>query len=378
MCGYNPVDKDGWEYSTDLKRFNDPDRAPRGVCRWSDKVRRKRWIRYATSTLGDEKGNNVLENRLEVGAAIANVTPKKQMTANEEVRLQDDLIEQKVKPTERKDPSLLTTAFEAFQTTENAHVEKNIDLIDHSSSSFKSEGFTDESNEEQCMELAKIENHGNSAAEYAYKKKETLEVEKNTHLDDTIKNDTSIFSESDFGDPVKVFGNKTKIPSDSCSVDFGCTVPHRRMLHTNNSFDSLNSLNDKKELDLMEPQGKKNYSPNYEKSLFPKIKVENKVPPQNDESSFSVIENIGPSNYRYNTEKNSIAIAYSKKEEESTKSLPRAIYQTHHSKKEEQSTKYLPKAINQKHHSDNRKLIDRKLRGAVRENDSFWNMSTTN
>jgi len=50
LLGYVPVDKDGWEYSTDLKRFDDLERAPRGICRWSDKVRRRRWVRFVCTT----------------------------------------------------------------------------------------------------------------------------------------------------------------------------------------------------------------------------------------------------------------------------------------------------------------------------------------
>jgi len=57
VLGYKPVDEEGWEYSTGrsrsscipsftaLQRFDDQIRAPRGVIRWSDSFRRRRWYR---------------------------------------------------------------------------------------------------------------------------------------------------------------------------------------------------------------------------------------------------------------------------------------------------------------------------------------------
>eukprot|EP00588_Corethron_pennatum_P008842 CAMPEP_0194274130 /NCGR_PEP_ID=MMETSP0169-20130528/7294_1 /TAXON_ID=218684 /ORGANISM="Corethron pennatum, Strain L29A3" /LENGTH=405 /DNA_ID=CAMNT_0039017247 /DNA_START=20 /DNA_END=1237 /DNA_ORIENTATION=- len=43
--GYSAVDEKGWEYSTDLARFDDRRRPMRGVQRLTDRVRRRRWVR---------------------------------------------------------------------------------------------------------------------------------------------------------------------------------------------------------------------------------------------------------------------------------------------------------------------------------------------
>eukprot|EP00588_Corethron_pennatum_P036129 CAMPEP_0194350044 /NCGR_PEP_ID=MMETSP0171-20130528/107422_1 /TAXON_ID=218684 /ORGANISM="Corethron pennatum, Strain L29A3" /LENGTH=615 /DNA_ID=CAMNT_0039117555 /DNA_START=251 /DNA_END=2096 /DNA_ORIENTATION=- len=43
--GEAPADQGGWEYGTELDRFFDPARMTRGTCRWSDRVRRRRWMR---------------------------------------------------------------------------------------------------------------------------------------------------------------------------------------------------------------------------------------------------------------------------------------------------------------------------------------------
>lgn len=40
-------DRQGWEYATSAGRFAAPERAPRGEQRWSDRARRRRWIRVA-------------------------------------------------------------------------------------------------------------------------------------------------------------------------------------------------------------------------------------------------------------------------------------------------------------------------------------------
>jgi len=46
MAGYSAVDEKGWEYSTDLARFDDRQRPMRGVLRLTDRVRRRRWVRH--------------------------------------------------------------------------------------------------------------------------------------------------------------------------------------------------------------------------------------------------------------------------------------------------------------------------------------------
>lgn len=40
-------DRQGWEYSTRAEKFGSRDRSPRGEERWSDRARRRRWIRVA-------------------------------------------------------------------------------------------------------------------------------------------------------------------------------------------------------------------------------------------------------------------------------------------------------------------------------------------
>jgi len=40
-------DRGGWEYATHPDKFNRPERAPRGEEKWSDRARRRRWIRLA-------------------------------------------------------------------------------------------------------------------------------------------------------------------------------------------------------------------------------------------------------------------------------------------------------------------------------------------
>ncbi len=46
LTGYTH-DREGWEYATAPEKFGNPDRTPRGEERWSDRARRRRWIRVA-------------------------------------------------------------------------------------------------------------------------------------------------------------------------------------------------------------------------------------------------------------------------------------------------------------------------------------------
>eukprot|EP00588_Corethron_pennatum_P020831 CAMPEP_0194319154 /NCGR_PEP_ID=MMETSP0171-20130528/15638_1 /TAXON_ID=218684 /ORGANISM="Corethron pennatum, Strain L29A3" /LENGTH=838 /DNA_ID=CAMNT_0039076269 /DNA_START=86 /DNA_END=2602 /DNA_ORIENTATION=- len=45
VVGPDAVDDEGWEYATELDRFYDPKRLPRGICKFTDRVRRRRWFR---------------------------------------------------------------------------------------------------------------------------------------------------------------------------------------------------------------------------------------------------------------------------------------------------------------------------------------------
>jgi len=55
VVGLDAVDDEGWEYATKLDRFYDPKRLPQGICKFTDRVRRRRWFRSVSRVQTNNK-----------------------------------------------------------------------------------------------------------------------------------------------------------------------------------------------------------------------------------------------------------------------------------------------------------------------------------